>query len=124
MAAYLGCRFAVGVASGSDALLLILMALGIGPGDAVITTPFTFFSTASTVVRVGAKPVFVDIDPATLNLSVPKLEEFLKTECVAGESGVRTRDGLNVRAVIPVHLFGLCSDLTGLRRLCDQWKLN
>jgi dTDP-4-amino-4,6-dideoxygalactose transaminase len=124
IAALTGAKFGIGTSSGTDAQLLILMALGIGPGDAVITTPFTFFSTASTVVRVGAKPVFVDIDPATLNLSVPKLEEFLKTECLAGDSGVRTRDGLNVRAVIPVHLFGLCSDLTGLRRLCDQWKLH
>jgi dTDP-4-amino-4,6-dideoxygalactose transaminase len=124
IAAFSGAKFGIGTSSGTDAQLLILMALGIGPGDAVITTPFTFFSTASTVVRVGAKPLFVDIDPATLNLSVPKLEEFLKTECVVGESGVRTRDGLNVRAVIPVHLFGLCSDLAGLRRLCGQWKLS
>jgi dTDP-4-amino-4,6-dideoxygalactose transaminase len=124
LAAFSGAKFGIGTSSGTDAELLILMALGIGPGDAVITTPFTFFATASTVVRVGAKPLFVDIDSATLNLSVPKLEEFLKTECVAGESGVRTRDGFNVRAVIPVHLFGLCSDLAGLRRLCDQWKLS
>ena len=123
IAAFSGAKFGIGTSSGTDAQLLILMALGIGPGDAVITTPFTFFATASTVVRVGAKPLFIDIDPATLNFSVPKLEEFLKTECVASESGVRTRDGLNVRAVIPVHLFGLCSDLAGLRRLCDQWKL-
>ena len=124
IAAFSGAKFGIGTSSGTDAQLLLLMALGIGPGDAVITTPFTFFATASTVVRVGAKPLFVDIDPATLNLSVPKLEEFLKTECVAGESGVRTRDGLKVRAVMPVHLFGLCSDLTGLRRLCEQWKLS
>lgn len=123
IATFSGAKFGIGTSSGTDAQLLILMALGIGPGDAVITTPFTFFATASTVVRVGAKPLFIDIDPATLNFSVAKLEEFLKTECVAGESGVRTRDGLNVRAVIPVHLFGLCSDLAGLRRLCDQWKL-
>jgi dTDP-4-amino-4,6-dideoxygalactose transaminase len=123
IAAFSGAKFGIGTSSGTDAQLLILMALGIGPGDAVITTPFTFFATASTVVRVGAKPLFIDIDPATLNFSVAKLEEFLKTECIAGESGVRTRDGLNVRAVIPVHLFGLCSDLAGLRRLCDQWKL-
>jgi dTDP-4-amino-4,6-dideoxygalactose transaminase len=123
IAAFSGAKFGIGTSSGTDAQLLILMALGIGPGDAVITTPFTFFATASTVVRVGAKPLFIDIDPATLNFSVAKLEEFLKTECIPGESGVRTRDGLNVRAVIPVHLFGLCSDLAGLRRLCDQWKL-
>jgi len=123
IAALSGAKFGIGTSSGTDAQLLILMALGIGPGDAVITTPFTFFATASAVVRVGAKPLFIDIDPVTLNFSVAKLEEFLKTECVAAESGVRTRDGLNVRAVIPVHLFGLCSDLAGLRRLCDQWKL-
>lgn len=123
IAGFSGARFGIGTSSGTDAQLLILMALGIGPGDAVITTPFTFFATAGTVVRVGAKPLFVDIDPATLNLSVPKLEEFLKRECVTTESGVKTREGLNVRAVIPVHLFGLCSDLAGLRRVCDEWKL-
>jgi dTDP-4-amino-4,6-dideoxygalactose transaminase len=123
IAGFTGARFGIGTSSGTDAQLLILMALGIGPGDAVITTPFTFFATASTVVRAGAKPLFVDIDPATLNLSVPKLEEFLKKECVTGESGVRTRDGFNVRAVIPVNLFGLCADLVGFRRICDQWNL-
>jgi len=123
IASFSGARFGIGTSSGTDAQLLILMALGIGPGDAVITTPFTFFATASTVVRAGAKPFFVDIDPATLNLSVPKLEEFLKKECVTSESGVRTRGGLNVRAVIPVHLFGLCADLVGLRRICAQWNL-
>ena len=123
IAVFTGTKFGIGTSSGTDAELLILMALGIGPGDAVITTPFTFFATASTIVRVGAKPLFVDIDPETFSLSVPKLEEFLKTECVANESGVRTRDGLNVRAVIPVHLFGLCSDLAELGRLCDEWKL-
>src|SRR5580700_3423178 len=96
IAGFSGAKFGIGTSSGTDAQLLILMALGIGPGDAVITTPFTFFATAGTVVRVGAKPLFVDIDPATLNLSVPNLEEFLKRECVTTESGVRTREGLNV----------------------------
>src|SRR5260221_12425423 len=121
--AFSGARFGIGTSSGTDAQLLILMALGIGPGDAVITTPFTFFATASAVVRAGAKPVFVDIDPATLNLSAPKLREFLEKECISGEFGVRTRDGAKVRAVVPVHLFGLCSDLAHLRRLCAEWKL-
>ena len=123
IAAFTGATFGIGTSSGTDAQLLILMALGIGQGDAVITTPFTFFATASTVVRVGAKPLFVDIDPDTFNLSVPKLREFLEKECLSEESGVRTRDGLKVRAVVPVHLFGLCSDLAELRRLCDEWKL-
>ena len=123
ISAFTGARFGIGTSSGTDAQLLILTALGIGPGDAVITTPFTFFATAGTVVRTGAKPLFVDIDPVTLNLSVPKLREFLEQECIAGESSVRTRDGLKIRAVVPVHLFGLCSDLAELRRLCDEWKL-
>jgi dTDP-4-amino-4,6-dideoxygalactose transaminase len=123
IAVFTGTKFGIGTSSGTDAQLLILMALGIGPGDAVITTPFTFFATASTIVRVGAKPLFVDIDPETFSLSVPKLEEFLNTNCVANESGARTRDGLNVRALIPVHLFGLSSDLAELGRLCDKWKL-
>jgi dTDP-4-amino-4,6-dideoxygalactose transaminase len=123
IAAFTGAKFGLGVSSGTDAQLLILMALGIGPGDAVITTPFTFFATAGTVVRAGAKPIFVDIDPATQNLSVPKLREFLEKECISDGSGVRTRDGFKVRAVIPVHLFGLCCDMPQLCRLCDEWRL-
>ena len=123
IAAFVGARFGVGTSSGTDAELLILMALGVGPGDAVITTPFTFFATASAIVRVGAKPLFVDIDPATLNLSAPMLRDFLRKECVSDASGVTTHDGLNVRAVVPVHLFGLCSDLAELRRVCDEWNL-
>ncbi|MDP9130386.1 MAG: aminotransferase class I/II-fold pyridoxal phosphate-dependent enzyme, partial [Candidatus Binatota bacterium] len=78
MAAFLGCQYAVGVASGSDALLLALMALGVGPGDAVITTPFTFFSTVSSITRLGATPLFVDIDSDSYLLSAVRIEEFLR----------------------------------------------
>ena len=108
MARYLGCDHAVGVASGSDALLLALMALGVGRGDAVITTPFTFFSTVSSIIRLGATPLFIDIDPGTLLISPTAVETFLSERGHSDSSG-RTIDsvtGLRIKALLPVHLFG------------------
>ncbi|HEY0792345.1 MAG TPA: DegT/DnrJ/EryC1/StrS family aminotransferase [Chthoniobacterales bacterium] len=113
-----GATHAVGTSSGTDAELLILMSLGVGPGDAVVTTPFTFFATAACIARLGARPIFVDVDPGTLNLSVPALESFLEHHCRPAEHGLMTEGGLQVRAVIPVHVFGLCADLDGLQRAC------
>lgn len=108
VARWLGVRHAVGVASGTDALLLSLIALGVGPGDEVVTTPYTFVATASSIVRVGATPVFVDIDPVTFNLD---------PERVAAAIGPRTR------AILPVHLFGHPADMVALRDLADRHGL-
>jgi dTDP-4-amino-4,6-dideoxygalactose transaminase len=115
-----GCH-AIGMSSGTDAELALLIGFGVGPGDAVITSPFSFFSTAGCIARLGAKPVFVDIDRHTLNLSPASLEEFFRSDCVFEESGLRTKDGLRVKAVVPVHLFGLCCAMDEIELLCAQF---
>jgi dTDP-4-amino-4,6-dideoxygalactose transaminase len=124
MAAYLSCDSAVGVASGSDALLLALMALAIGPGDAVVTTPFTFFSTISSITRLGAKPLLIDIDADTFLISATGIQRFL------GSRG-QTRNGLTIdvktgeriRAILPVHLFGQCCAMNELTAKARDYNL-
>lgn len=103
-----GCEYGIGVASGTDALRLAMDALQIGPGDEVITTPFTFIATANTISRAGARPVFVDIDPRTFNLDPALVERAITSR---------------TKALLPVHLFGQLADMAGLMELATRYHL-
>jgi dTDP-4-amino-4,6-dideoxygalactose transaminase len=124
MVQYLGCAHAVGTASGSDALLLALMALDIGPGDGVIVTPFTFFSTVSSITRLGATPFFVDIDAADYLLSTQAVGEFLAERGRWKNGGVTDdRTGAHIKALLPVHLFGQACAMAEFLRLAEKYRL-
>ncbi len=115
IARYTGSAYGIGVSSGTDALLLALMALDIGAGDEVITSPYTFFATGGTIARVGARPVFLDIDPRTFNLSPAAVERFVAEECEARQGGLVNRaTGGKVKALMPVHLYGQCAEMQPL----------
>jgi dTDP-4-amino-4,6-dideoxygalactose transaminase len=125
IAQYCGSPHAIGVSSGTDALLAVFMAMGLGPGDAVITSDYSFFATGGCVARVGATPVFIDIDPVTYNLSAPALERYLTETCQREDDGsVRTAKGEKVRAVVPVHLYGLCSDMEAVMEIASRFSLD
>jgi dTDP-4-amino-4,6-dideoxygalactose transaminase len=120
---YTGAKFAVGVSSGTDALLAVLMALEIGPGDAIITTPYSFFATAACIARVGATPLFVDINPATFNISAAALRSFIEKNCRQTDGVLMTRERQAVRLIIPVHLFGLCCDMDAIMEIARECDL-
>jgi dTDP-4-amino-4,6-dideoxygalactose transaminase len=129
LARYTGCEHGIGVSSGTDALLLALMALGIGSGDEVITSSFTFFATAGTIARLGARPVFCDIDSHDFNLSPARVEEFIARECdVRGEGGgrrvIHRRTGGRVRAIMPVHLYGQVCEMDALTDIANRLGLH
>ena len=120
---YCGASFGIGVSSGTDALLFALMALEIGAGDEVITSPFTFFATAGTIARVGARPVFCDIDPQTFNLSPAAVQAFIDRQCVPdGAQLVSRATGGRIKAIMPVHLYGQSADMEPLMQIARRHR--
>jgi len=111
VAEYTGVPFGIGVSSGTDALLIALMALDVKPGDTVVTTPYSFFATAGVVSRLGATPAFVDIDPVTYNMDPQKLETWFDQH----KGDIR-----RVKAIVPVHLFGQCADMDPILGLAGK----
>jgi dTDP-4-amino-4,6-dideoxygalactose transaminase len=121
---YSGAPHAIGVSSGTDALLAVLMALRIKSGDAIITSAYTFFATAGCIARVGATPVFVDVDATTLNISPVALENYLARNCQRNAEGeLVDRSGAIIRAIVPVHLFGLCGEMDAIHEISEKHQL-
>ena len=124
IAGYCGSQHAIGVSSGTDALLAVFMTFGFGPGDAIITSAYSFFATGGCIARVGATPIFVDIDPDTCNLSIHALEQYLETSCSRHQDGsLRSPKGERIRAIVPVHLYGLCCEMDAIHEISERFQL-
>lgn len=124
IARYCQTGHGIGVTSGTDALLIALMALDIGPDDAVITTPYTFFATAGVIHRLGALPIFVDIDEATYNIDPAQVERYIDSHCVMRDGKLfDQRAGRTVRVLMPVHLYGQCADMDALSSIAEKYGL-
>ena len=123
VAAYSQAAHGIGLSSGTDALLIALMALDIGQDDEVITTPYTFFATGGTVARVGARPIYVDIDPLTFNISPRGVQEYIDTHCEFRGGRLMRRGGGHIKALIPVHLYGQVADMEPLLEIARKYNL-
>lgn len=123
MAEYCGTPHAVGVSSGTDALLAVFMALEIGLGDAVITTAYSFFATGGCIARVGGTPVFVDIEPETYNISPQALRHYIDKFCRKVEGKLVNENGQTIVALVPAHLFGLCCDMNEMVAIAGEHNL-
>lgn len=124
VAGYAGAGHGIGLSSGTDALLIALMALDIGPGDEVITTPYTFFATAGVVARLGARPVFCDVRPHDFNIDPQAVSAFLQQQCERRDGRIVNRaTGGTVRALIPVHLYGQMADMPALMAIAKDYGL-
>jgi dTDP-4-amino-4,6-dideoxygalactose transaminase len=124
VAAYCSASAGIGVSSGTDALLLALMALGVGTGEEIITTPYTFFATAGTIARLGARPLFCDIDPMTFNLSPAAVDTFIEAHCeMRGGQLINRATGGRITALMPVHLYGQSADMDPLMATARKYRL-
>jgi len=126
LSAYSGTKYGIGVANGSDAIFIALKALGISPGDGVISPPFTFFATAGSIVRAGATPIFVNIDSHTYNLDPIKLQEFIDTNCNFNSQINQLIDrqtGKSIKAIIPVHLYGQMCKMDEIIKIAQKYNL-